>query len=312
MIPILCALLASAAAAQQFATVEIRSSTDGATQKALWWAPATGRTVPLLVALHSWSGDYTQKESAEYLKRCSERGWAVIHPDFRGPNRTPLACGSEAAVSDILDAVAFARSHSTIDPRRIYLAGSSGGGYMALLMAHRAPKLWTAVSAWVPISDLATWYEETKARGLRYPADMDSVFGGPPGKDAARDAEYSRRSPLFHLRAARSLPLDINAGIHDGYTGSVPVSHSLHGFNELAVANGFPARIIGPEDIGAIVKTRRVPDRLGPPPADPSYAKRVLFRREAGPARVTLFDGGHEMLMDAAFAWLETQIRQRR
>lgn len=312
IIPILCALLACPGLAQDFATVEIASSMDGVLQKALWWAPEGPGPFPLLVALHSWSGDYTQKESAEYLKRAAARGWAIIHPDFRGSNRTPQACGSDAAVSDIVDAVAFARSRAKIDPRRIYLAGVSGGGYMALVMAHRAPKLWTAVSAWVPIADLAEWYRETTVRGLRYSQDMNSVFGGPPGEDRARDAEYHKRSPLFHLRAARGVPLDINAGIHDGHTGSVPVSHSLLAFNEVAAGNGYKGRAIGAGDIGEIVKTGRVPERLGPPPADESYPKPVLFRREAGPVRVTLFNGGHEMLMDAAFAWLEKQTRLRR
>ena len=298
--------------ADAFTTVEIRSSADGAAQKALWWRPdaAAGRPVPLLVALHSWSSDYQQKESLDYLERCRARGWALIHPDFRGPNRTPLACGSQMAIADVADAVAFARSHANIDPRRIYLAGVSGGGYMALVMAHSHPEIWAAVSAWVPISDLARWHRETKARGLRYAADLEAVFGGPPGAGADTDAEYRRRSPVFHLRAARGLPIDINAGIHDGHTGSVPVSHSLEAFNALARANGFPRRVIAAEDIRAIVETERIPRRLVRHLSDAAYSKPVLFRRQAGPARITLFDGAHEMLMDAAFAWLEKQSRR--
>lgn len=299
------AAAARAAVEDSFTEVEVRSSFDGAVQKALWWAPAGSQPAPLLVALHSWSADYRQAESREYLKRCRARGWALIHPDFRGPNRTPAACGSDAAIADVAGAVAFARSHARIDPGRVYLAGVSGGGFMSLVMAARRPELWTAVSAWVPISDLARWHSECRRRGLRYAADMEAVFGGPPDGDARILAEYRRRSPLFHLGAARGLALEIAAGIHDGHTGSVPVGHTLRAFNELARANGAAQAAIAEEDIARIEEGRQVPARLGPPPADPSFTKRVLLRRAAGPARVTLFDGGHEMLMDAAFAWLE-------
>jgi hypothetical protein len=31
----------------------------------------------------------------------------------------------------------------------------------------------------------------------------------------------------------------------------------------------------------------------------------VLLRRVAGPVRLTLFDGGHEQDVEAAFAWFE-------
>lgn len=304
---ILCAAWsAGAQPAAQLSEVEIRSSHDGVVQKARWWAPAEARErVPLLVALHSWSGNYTQKESEQYLERCRARGWALIHPDFRGENRTPQACGSDLVAADIVDAVAWARARAKIDPARIYLAGVSGGGYLSLVMAHRQPRLWAAVTSWVPISDLAVWYRETTERKLRYPKDMDGVFGGPPGEDAARDAEYRRRSPLFFMKAARAVALDINAGIHDGHTGSVPVSHTLRAFNVLAEVNGHPESAIAEADIAAIVAGESIPAALGTAPPDPAYSKPVLLRREAGPARVTIFEGTHEMLMDAAFAWLE-------
>ena len=71
------AAAARAAVEDSFTEVEVRSSFDGAVQKALWWAPAGSQPAPLLVALHSWSADYRQAESREYLKRCRARGWAL-------------------------------------------------------------------------------------------------------------------------------------------------------------------------------------------------------------------------------------------
>src|SRR5512147_1620905 len=103
------------ASAPSFSTVEIVSRKDGAAQKALWWTPGGNAPVPLLVALHSWSGDYRQEGSADYLKRAAARGWALIHPDFRGSNTRPVACGSDEVVADVLDAVQFAQKSAPID-----------------------------------------------------------------------------------------------------------------------------------------------------------------------------------------------------
>jgi transcription elongation GreA/GreB family factor len=39
---------------------------------------------------------------------------------------------------------------------------------MTLVMAAHYSKRWKAASAWVPISDLTAWHEETRQRDLRY------------------------------------------------------------------------------------------------------------------------------------------------
>lgn len=294
--------------AQNLEEVSIRSSFDGSGQKAMWWHPGGDKPVPLLVALHSWSGDYKQKDALDYAKRCQARGWALVFPDFRGPNRRPVAGGSDAAVADVVDALEWARKRARIDPKRIFLAGGSGGGYMSLLMAVRHPKLWTAVSAYVPITDLAAWHADSRKAGRKYADDLEAVFGGPPDT-VERQAEYRRRSPLFALARARGVRIDINAGIQDGHTGSVPVYHSLRAFNELARINGKASLRLTDAEIDEIVRTAKLPSAWPAAAPDASYPKAVLFRREAGPARVTLFDGGHEILFDPIFAWLERQSK---
>jgi pimeloyl-ACP methyl ester carboxylesterase len=300
--------------------IEIKSSFDKTLQKALWWSPkeatrASGQArkhrVPLLVSLHSWSSDFKQGMDGEYSKRCKAYGWAFINPDFRGPNRTPMACGSDAAVADIVDAVRYAKSVANIDERRIYLVGGSGGGYMALVMAHRQPKIWAAISSWVPITDLAAWYQESVDRKLRYAQDLESVCGGPPGSSEGIDSEFRRRSPLFFLAAARGVTIDISSGIHDGHTGSVPVSHALRAFNVLADSNGYPAAKISAEDINLIVERDEIPSHLKASLNDSGFTKHLLLRRQAGAARLSLFDGGHEILYDTAFEWLSKQQKPK-
>ncbi len=289
-------------------TVTLASSKDGAEQKAVFYTPSeSGDSLrPLLVALHTWSGNYDQ--GLGYLGPARDRGWVLIAPDFRGPNQRPEACASELAVQDVLDAVEYAKRQARIDAARIYLVGASGGGHMSLVMAARAPKVWTAVSAWVPISDLAAWHAQNSQRGGHYSQMLERVCGGAPGPQTEK--EYAARSPLFGLAAAAGLPLDINVGIHDGHTGSVPVSQSLNAFNVLAEANGLADRRLSPQAIDFMTKQQAVPPELAAEREDdPERTRAVLFRRAAGAARITVFEGGHDSEVAAALNWLARQRR---
>lgn len=315
---IICGLALLAAlplAAAEFSEVDIKSTKDGALQKAMWWQPKTAKNkaAPLLVMLHTWSGDYQQKKWKEIgLFESEKRGWAVIHPDFRGRNRTPKSCASEFAVQDVLDAVAWARRQCKIDDQRIYLVGTSGGGHMSLVMAGRAPEIWAGVSAWVPISDLAQWHRDcANSKHVRYAREMEMACGGKPGDSKKVDAEYRQRSPLTHLPDAKGVALDINAGIHDGYTGSVPSIHSVHAFNAVASANGQSGKRLTDAQIKYIREKRKIPVALvNEKVAEVGRIRDVLFRRSAGPARLTLFDGGHEGDMPTAIKWLAKQSKK--
>ena len=140
----------------------------------MFYAPEFEGAVPLVVALHSWSADYKQTLHADIEAWCVEQGWAYLHPNFRGRNRTPEATGSELVVEDIVSAVAYAKRVARIDASSIYLVGTSGGGYASLLMAGRHPEIWAGVTAWVPIFDLRDWYFETKKAGLRYAGEIEA------------------------------------------------------------------------------------------------------------------------------------------
>tara|TARA_R110002096_G_scaffold42893_12_gene115377 strand:- start:1159 stop:2226 length:1068 start_codon:yes stop_codon:yes gene_type:complete len=290
---------------------EIRylSSADDSEQPALFWEPQGNESGkrPLLVALHTWSHDYRQAgNEVPYAEWCQKAGWIFIHPNFRGSNRRPEAMGSELVVADILSAVEYARSEADVDESRIYCIGVSGGGHASLLMAGRAPELWAGVSAWCGISDIAAWHQQCDGTAQqRYANNIEAALGGKPDT-AARLAEASRRSPNNWLAKAGGVALDINHGVHDGRTGSVPFSHSLHAWNEVVTPNHSESAI--PDE--SIKDFYQSQQSFEPAPAhDPLYPKeqQPVFRRIAGTTRVTIFEGGHEILQEAALNWLAAQ-----
>lgn len=287
-------------------TIAIPGQPDEPEQPALFYRVPGEKPAPLLVGLHTWSSDYRQAGSSlPYLDWCRREGWHFIHPHFGGPNRTPRAMGSNAAVADVVNAVAWAQKNAPVDAGRIYLVGVSGGGHMALLMAGRHPEIWAGVSAWCGISDIAQWHANCRAtpRFGRYANDIEAALGGPPD-NPARQADATRRSPLTWLAAARHLPLDIQAGLHDGRAGSVPFAHSLRAYN----AAVDPAAALSEEEITAFYATRQHADPA--PPADALYGERQpVFQRAHGNTRITIFEGGHEILHAAALNWLAQQRR---
>ncbi|MFK7852362.1 MAG: alpha/beta hydrolase family protein [Akkermansiaceae bacterium] len=282
------------------------SSTDKSLQPALFWKPAESKEpVPLLVALHTWSGSYDQAGGeVKYAEWCQKAGWAFIHPHFRGPNWTPEALGSDLVVADILDSVEFAKKQTAIDPSRIYCIGVSGGGHAALLMAGRAPETWAGVSAWCGISDIETWHRQGIKDGKvgKYARHIERALGGPPDSSKERKKSARHRSPVAWLGKASKVPLDINHGINDGRSGSVPFTHSLHAWNAVVPT---PAKL-DPSSIDDFYQTRKPPEAFAG--KDALYGKRQpVFRRVHKNTRITIFKGGHEIIHEAALNWLAAQ-----
>ena len=303
----LCAYTFAHAETKGASEVKLPSSVDDSLQWTRFFAPSSDEPVPLVVILHSWSANWKQTLHRPIEDYCMRKGWAYLHPDFRGPNRRPQATGSALVVSDIVDAVEYACKQTKVDRKRIFLIGTSGGGYTSLIMAGKRPSLWAGVSAWVPISDLRAWHKECRAKGLKYARDIELSCGGAPGLSPEVDREYANRSPLTFLKNAKGVNLSINAGILDGHKGSVPISHSLLAFNEVAEEKDrLPMR-----DVAYFTEKGKVPPSLLRVIKDPSYGKKApLFRRTSGSATVTIFQGGHELVASAALAWLEGENKR--
>lgn len=293
--------------------IEYTSSGDNTQQPAMFYVPqqyTNNAAMPLLVALHTWGSGFDQADSISYVDWCIANGWAFVHPHFRGANDKPSAMGSELVIADILGAVEYAKRHANIDPARIYLIGESGGGYAALLMAGRAPHLWAGVSAWAAPIDMIAFHDESLTRGLRFAGHIAHACGSAPLPGSVAAAECARRSASTYLATARDVPVDINAGIHDGHDGggSVTISHSLNAFNLLAD----PADRFSSPEIESMVRQASVPAALRFAGSDPLYgASSVLLRRQSHNVRLTIFDGGHQRITEAGLTWL-SQLPARR
>jgi dienelactone hydrolase len=221
--------------ADEFALVTIRSSADATEQPAYFFKAAPGGAPkPLIVSLHTWSGDHAQSDPLAPIAK--EAGWNYIHPGFRGPNSTPDACLSEKAMADIDDAIQYAIDNSNTDVDNVFVVGASGGGYATLGSYLRTRHTVRVFIAWVPISDLSAWYHQLPNDNTGYARDILTCTSS---GDTLDNNVARSRSPLYwDLPEKPNGRLEIYAGIHDGHTGSVPISHSILFYNRMATHSG--------------------------------------------------------------------------
>lgn len=283
-----------------FVQVEIKSSADGEIQKAVFFRSTSSKAQPLVVSLHTWSGDYLQEDPL--AEEVILRDWNYIHPDFRGPNNNPEACGSQLVITDMEDAIRYAIRNARVDTTNIHIIGASGGGYATLLAYMKLDYPVRSFNAWAGISNLSEWYWESKGRNQKYASDLEKVAMN--NNNRIDFEELNRRSPMIHPYPAgkrKNATLNIFTGIHDGYTGSVPISHSVLFYNKIVKAlypfnNDLPIN----DDLLISLLTKRMN-----PDADSTHklgGRRIHLRRESDGLNLILFEGGHEMLANQALA----------
>ncbi len=281
----------------------IPSSGDGKEQPA-WFFKSTGNNArPLIISLHTWSGGYNQKDTLSW--QCINKNYNYIHPHFQGPNNTFDACGSHLAISDIDDAIAYAIKNGNVDTNDIHIIGTSGGGYATLLAYMHTKYKIKSFSAWVPISNIIDWYYESEGRKNKYSRDIAlSTTGSNFDKEHyyMDINEAKKRSPVFMttpVKNRENSKLNIFAGIHDGYSGSVPITQSIDFYNKLVndFDNNEKEAIVPASDIIKLVTYR------GFPAEDKDIIeKRLIHYRKnyQGKIQITIFEGTHEMLTDVA------------
>lgn len=282
----------------------ITSTLDGNTQVFYYFKATNSKPKPLVVQLHSWSYSADALQNVNLDSVAKSKDWNYIFPNFRGVNNHPKACCSEFALSDIDEAIDWALTHMNIDKKRIYVVGHSGGGYATLAMYMKSRHRIQAFSAWVPISDLVAWYGESAERKNKYAAEIIKCIGA---NDVFDEQKAKERSPLFWktpVKKRKKSFLQIYAGIHDGYTGSVPISQSINFYNKLLTdaKERDKSRFVSPEDLSTMLKTQTSPSSKTFKLLD---GRDILYQKSTKNIQLTVFEGTHEMLSKVVLENLE-------
>jgi acetyl esterase/lipase len=133
--------------------------------------------MPLVVSLHAWSFGFEQEDPV--ARHVLQEGWSYIRPNFRGPNTNPDACLSRKALSDIDDAIAYAKAHAPVDERFVFVAGVSGGGLATLGTYMRA----RPTCAFSRVGAISIW-----SRGTTNRFSVKQIRQGNLGVTSSKDA----------------------------------------------------------------------------------------------------------------------------
>ncbi|HEA22214.1 MAG TPA: peptidase [Pricia antarctica] len=280
-----------------FHLVSIKSSSDGKNQEAYYYSSKASNSKPLIVSLHTWAGDYREYDSIALMSKSKNINY--IHPNFRGSNTTPNSCCSPLALSDIDDAIDFAIDNGNVDLNKIYVIGKSGGGLATLSLFMKSKHNINTFSSWVPISDLNQWYKEGIIRNSEFTDDIVNCTSSDSGHlDPAKAKE---RSPMYWptpTEERKNAKLKIFAGVYDGITGNVPITHSIHFYNKVVAAFGAVDSLdYVSEEQKIILMAKR--NSFG------DYGKisdrSIFFQKRFKNIELIIFEGGHEMLTSHAF-----------
>ncbi len=132
--------------------------------------PAPGNPAgPAILLVHGWHwpDERPSTTMAPFAQRFRAAGFNVLVPTLRGwPPSGGLDDCAGRQVDDMLQALDWLRSRPGIDADRVYLAGHSQGGQIALLMTARSAPV-RATAAFAPVTHPASWGRQTSVDGIR-------------------------------------------------------------------------------------------------------------------------------------------------
>ncbi len=278
-----------------FELIDIKSTIDSQIQKCYFYKTKSNSPKPLIVSLHTWSGDFKQNDTLAEM--CKQRDLNYIHPDFRGFNWTKNACCSELALTDIDDAISYAIQNSNIDTSEIYVIGVSGGGYATLSTFMKSKHNIKKFSAWASISDLIAWYNESKIRDNKY---AKNIMDCTDSENVLKIENAKLKSPIYWntpISKFKDSKLIIYAGIFDGIQGSVPITHSINFYNkiltDLSVSD--TTKYVSNTEKLALLEYREPLGEFG------NIADRKIYlKKNFENISLIIFEGNHEMLTEFA------------
>lgn len=278
-----------------FERISIPSEIDSFAQNAFFYKSTSTEPQPLIVSLHTWSGDYTQQDPLASL--CVERNVNYIHPDFRGANDQFDACCSDLVISDIDQSIQFALEEANVKPSATYVIGVSGGGHATLCMLMKSRQNIKIFSAWVPIGDLVAWYNESSIRKNKYAEDILKCTNSNNG--VLNLTETEKRSPQFFdtpLEKMENVKVFIHTGIYDGIQGSVPITQSINFYNKLVtdLKADKSCQVNDYEKLFLLEHRKPLYD------FDSMGGRKLFLNKSYKNIQLQVFEGNHEILPDYA------------
>ena len=184
--------------------ITYKSKAGGMTIPAFVFTPLTPRGPnghPALVWVHPDIRGHVYEYYIPYVQEAVRRGYVVIAPEYRGSygygaeHYDAIDYGGEE-VEDVMSATDYLKTLSIVDADRIGIIGWSHGGMITLLAAEREPKMFKAVAALVPVTNLFQRLAWNGVEQRKASIDPQNRTGGLPYQK--RD-EYKRRSPIYQI-----------------------------------------------------------------------------------------------------------------
>jgi dipeptidyl aminopeptidase/acylaminoacyl peptidase len=203
----------------QFRKVTYRSSVDGLEIPAYLFAPLQPRG-PRAHAAMVWvhGGVHGNMDEAyfPFIREAVEKGYVIITPDYRGSTGhgkefyDAIDYGGKE-LDDVQSAVDFLKTLPYVDPSRLGIMGWSHGGFITAHLAFRgASTPFRAAAAIVPVTNLVF---RLGYKGPGY-ARSFATQSGIRGLPHERQAEYIKRSPLYHVDSLR-IPILVHVATND-------------------------------------------------------------------------------------------------
>lgn len=167
-----------------------------------------------VVYIHGGPESQTRNSFSRIIQYLVNQGFFVIAPNYRGStgygkefedaNRHDLGGGD---LEDIKAAAEWMVKTGYVDPKKIAVAGASYGGYMTMMAVSKAPEMWAAGVAIVPV---VNWFTEIEHQDPLIQQYFLATLGDPI-KDKAR---LQDRSPIYFADQIKA-PVLLLAGGND-------------------------------------------------------------------------------------------------
>ena len=159
---------------------------------------STGKNLPTIVMPHGGPGARDEWGFDWLPQFFANRGFAVLQPNFRGSTGYGDAWFKDngfkswrTAIGDVNDGGRWLVKQGIADPAHLAIVGWSYGGYAALQSAVLDPKLFKAIVAVAPVTDLASLRDESinftnHAIVEAYIGSGPHIIDGSPAQNAGR------------------------------------------------------------------------------------------------------------------------------